>query len=134
LTQALGGVQDVELLLPVDVVCTMDLNSNDVCCIKPLNTSCCSSAEPCIPDKAFGADLGPKTAEIFSAAIKGSGTVFWNGPMGRFEMPAFAKCTEAVARAVAAATSEGATTIVGGIELYVVWHNLIFLLACCIQL
>jgi phosphoglycerate kinase len=109
-------VQDVELLLPVDVVCTTDLNSNDVCCTQPLNVSCCSAENPCIPEDAFGADLGPKTAELFSSAIKGSGTVFWNGPMGRFEMPAFAKCTEAVARAVAEATSDGATTIIGGVD------------------
>jgi phosphoglycerate kinase len=109
-------VQDVEFLLPVDVVCTHDLDSNDVCCIRPLNSSCCTCKVPCVPNDAFGADFGPKTQKLFAAAIKGSGTVFWNGPMGRFEMPAFAECTEAVARAVAEATSAGATTIIGGVQ------------------
>lgn len=107
-------MQDVEFLLPVDVVCTTDLNSNDVCCTRPLNSSCCDASAPCVPDDAFGADLGPKTQELFARAIKGSGTVFWNGPMGRFEMPAFAETTSAVAHAVAHATAEGATTIIGG--------------------
>lgn len=107
-------VQGVELLLPVDVACSRNLDSNDVCCTRPLNATCCSASAPCVPDDAFGADLGPKTQEMYAAAIKGSGTVFWNGPMGRFEMPAFAKATAAVAHAVASATSEGATTIIGG--------------------
>lgn len=98
----------------MDGACTRDLNSNDLCCMRPLNNTCCSASAPCVPDDAFGADLGPKTQRLFAAAIKGSGTVFWNGPMGRFEMPAFAEATAAVARAVAEATSEGATTIIGG--------------------
>eukprot|EP00892_Ulva_mutabilis_P010085 jgi/Ulvmu1/7449/UM036_0111.1 len=103
-----------ELLLPVDVVCTYDLDSNDVCCERPLNTSCCSSEKPCVPDDGFGADIGPQSRAAFAAALLGSRTVFWNGPMGRYERAAFAAGTEAVAHAVAAATSAGAVTIVGG--------------------
>lgn len=110
----LAEANGVEFLLPVDVSCTKDLNSNDICCTRPLNNTCCSCDDPCVPDNAYGADLGPETQKLFSEAIEGSGTIFWNGPMGRFEMPAFAKATEAVAKAVAKATSEGATSIIGG--------------------
>ena len=59
-----------------------------------------------------GLDIGPKTAELFADAIKGAKTVVWNGPMGCFEMPNFAKGTIAVAQAMA--DLEGATTIIGG--------------------
>ena len=53
----------------------------------------------------------PKTREIFAAAVKGAGTIVWNGPMGVFEFPAFAEGTKAMARALA---ESGAITIVGG--------------------
>jgi phosphoglycerate kinase len=56
-------------------------------------------------------DIGPQTVERFSRALHGAGMVFWNGPMGVFEFPAFAAGTEAVARAVA---GSGAVSIVGG--------------------
>lgn len=100
----------------MDVVCTYDLDSNDVCCVRPLNTSCCSSARPCVPDDGFGADIGPQSRTAFTAALQGSRTVFWNGPMGRYERAAFAAGTKAVAHAVADATADGATTIVGGLS------------------
>ena len=64
-----------------------------------------------IPDGWMGLDIGPKTIELFSESIKGAGTVVWNGPMGVFEMPRFAKGTEAVAKAVA---ESGAISIIGG--------------------
>jgi hypothetical protein len=112
--QRQGVLQGVELLLPVDVVCTRDLDSNDVCCVQPLNDTCCTPANPCLPDDAFGADLGPATCARFAAALAGSRTIFWNGPMGRYEQPAFAAATAAVAQAVADATAAGATTIIGG--------------------
>ena len=53
----------------------------------------------------------PRTIEAFSAAVKGAGTVVWNGPMGVFEFPAFAEGTKAMAKALA---ESGAITIVGG--------------------
>ncbi len=59
-------------------------------------------------------DSGPKTSEAYTEALTGAKTVIWNGPMGVFEFDAFAKGTEAVARAVAKATEEGAVSIVGG--------------------
>ena len=62
----------------------------------------------------MGLDIGPKTAEAFTDVILSSKTVLWNGPMGVFEMPAFSKGTEAVARALEKATRAGSFTVVGG--------------------
>jgi len=66
------------------------------------------------PADWMGLDIGPKTVEAFGAEIARARTIVWNGPMGVFEMPAFAKGTLAIAQAVAAATSAGTTSIVGG--------------------
>ena len=66
------------------------------------------------PADQMGLDIGPKTAAAFAAEISRAKTIVWNGPMGVFEMPAFANGTLEVARAVATATSSGATSIVGG--------------------
>ena len=62
----------------------------------------------------MGLDIGPKTIAAYSAEIAKAKTIVWNGPMGVFEMPAFAKGTLEIAKAVAAATTAGATSIVGG--------------------
>jgi len=62
----------------------------------------------------MGLDIGPKTVALYAAEIAKAKTIVWNGPMGVFEMPAFAKGTLEVARAVAAATTGGAISIVGG--------------------
>ncbi len=66
------------------------------------------------PADWMGLDIGPKTIAAFRAEIARAKTIVWNGPMGVFEMPAFAKGTLEIAQAVAAATSAGATSIVGG--------------------
>jgi phosphoglycerate kinase len=66
------------------------------------------------PDGWMGLDIGPDTVAKFSAELSRAKTIVWNGPMGVFEMPAFAKGTLEIARAVAAATASGATSIVGG--------------------
>jgi phosphoglycerate kinase len=66
------------------------------------------------PADSMGLDIGPKTIEQFCAEISGARTIVWNGPLGMFERPAFARGTLAVAQAVADATSAGATSIVGG--------------------
>jgi phosphoglycerate kinase len=68
-----------------------------------------------IPAGKMGLDVGPRTVEVFEEHISGARTIFWNGPMGVFEIDAFAKGTEGVARAVAAASAEGeATSVIGG--------------------
>jgi phosphoglycerate kinase len=62
----------------------------------------------------MGLDIGPKTIDTYRQKIASAKTIVWNGPMGVFEMPAFAQGTLEVAKAVAAATGSGATSIVGG--------------------
>ncbi|MGE4352916.1 MAG: phosphoglycerate kinase [Oscillospiraceae bacterium] len=64
-----------------------------------------------IPDELMGMDIGPKSIRCFTDEIKNAGTIIWNGPMGVFEFDAFAKGTEAVARAMA---NSKAITIIGG--------------------
>lgn len=64
-----------------------------------------------IPEDRMGMDIGPKTIELYCDAVKAAKTVFWNGPMGVFEMDQFAKGTEAVARAIA---DSDCTSIIGG--------------------
>jgi phosphoglycerate kinase len=66
------------------------------------------------PGDMMGLDIGPKTIAAFRAEIARAKTIVWNGPMGVFEMPAFAKGTLEIAQAVAAATTAGATSIIGG--------------------
>jgi len=67
-----------------------------------------------IPSGKMGLDIGPDTVALFEERISGARTIFWNGPMGVFEIEAFAKGTEGVARAVAQASSGGATSVIGG--------------------
>jgi phosphoglycerate kinase len=66
------------------------------------------------PDGWMGLDIGPKTVDTFRQKIASAKTIVWNGPMGVFEMPAFANGTLEIAEAVAATTTAGATSIVGG--------------------
>ena len=91
----------VKFLLPVDNICAAEF---------------AAEAEPVlvegdISDDLMGMDIGPKTRELFAEAVRGAGTIVWNGPMGVFEFPAFAEGTKAMARALA---ESGAVTIVGG--------------------
>lgn len=91
----------VSLLLPVDNYCAAEFSAD---------------AEPVlfegnIPDDMMGMDIGPKTVETYAAAVKGAGTIVWNGPMGVFEFDKFANGTKAMAKALA---ESGAITIVGG--------------------
>ena len=92
-----------KLLLPVDVV-VADKFAPDA------RTETVSVDR--IPDDMMGLDIGPETSKLYAEAVAGAKTVFWNGPMGVFEMDVFAEGTKAVALAVAQAT--GADTIIGG--------------------
>lgn len=93
----------VSILLPTDVVCA-DAFANDA------NTVTCGV--DVIPDDMMGLDIGPKTTKAYADAIAGAKTVFWNGPMGVFEMSSFETGTKGVALAVAA--NKDADTIIGG--------------------
>lgn len=98
--------QNTEIHLPADTVIGQEF-SNDT------PTRIVNSGE--IPEAWEGLDIGPKTVEQFSAIIAESKTIFWNGPMGVFEMSNFAVGTNAVAQAVADATAQHqAYSLIGG--------------------
>ena len=67
-----------------------------------------------IPDDWMGLDIGPKTVAEIQSGLADCKTVIWNGPMGVFEMPAFAKGTNAIATTLAELTGKGCITIIGG--------------------
>src|SRR5579872_2501233 len=94
-----------KLLLPLDHVVAPEFKAD-----APAKTVDISAT----PAGQMGLDIGPKTVSAYSAEIAKAKTIVWNGPMGVFEMPAFAKGTLEIAKAVADATSAGATSIVGG--------------------
>ncbi|MFL0275133.1 phosphoglycerate kinase [Mycobacterium sp. SMC-19] len=71
-------------------------------------------AADAIPDGKMGLDIGPGSVERFAALLSNAKTIFWNGPMGVFEFPAFAAGTRGVAEAIAAATAKRAFSVVGG--------------------
>jgi len=73
-----------------------------------------------VPDGWMGLDIGPRTAEDYSREVGAAGTVFWNGPMGAFELEPFAAGTRAVAEAVAAAPG---VTVVGGGDSVAALHQ-----------
>ena len=92
----------VQFLLPVDTVIVKEFDNDAESKIVDSDA---------IPAQWEGVDIGPKTRELFAEALKNAKTVVWNGPMGVFEMPNFAKGTVAVAQALA---DIDATTIIGG--------------------
>lgn len=67
-----------------------------------------------IPDDKMGLDIGPESVARFTALLSNARTIFWNGPMGVFEFPAFSAGTKGVAEAIIAATAKGAFSVVGG--------------------
>ena len=99
---AKAAEKGVKLLLPVDTVCA-DNYAPDA------KSQVVKAGQ--IPDGWQGLDIGPETVNLYCAAVADAGTVIWNGPMGVFEFPAFAKGTEAVARAL---SETNAVTIIGG--------------------
>ncbi len=98
---AKAQAKGVKFLLPTDNLCAAEFSKDARPVLEGTD----------IPDALMGMDIGPRTIEAFSAAVKGAGTVVWNGPMGVFEFPAFAEGTKAMAKALA---ESGAITIVGG--------------------
>lgn len=94
----------VKFLLPVDHIAADKIDAN-------ARVQTIAPGQP-IPDNLMGLDIGPQSVELFTEEIGRAATIVWNGPMGVFEIPAFAKGTFKVARAVA--DNAGATSIVGG--------------------
>ncbi|NUN06215.1 MAG: phosphoglycerate kinase [Bdellovibrio sp.] len=90
------------ILLPVDHIATKGISDT---------VNAHATKDVGIAEDELGVDIGPQTLRNFSAALKEAGTIFWNGPMGVFENPAFAKGTFGVAKAIA---ESDATKIVGG--------------------
>jgi phosphoglycerate kinase len=95
----------VNIYLPVDSL-NADKFDNDA------KTSV--TAVDAVEDGWMGLDIAEKTIKEFSSVIENSKTILWNGPMGVFEMEKFSKGTTAVAKAIAAATSKGAYSLIGG--------------------
>lgn len=104
LAQGLMRRAGKRLHLPTDHVCAEAFAAD-----APSKT-----VEGAIPAGWMGLDIGPETAKAYRAVIEKAQTVIWNGPMGVFEMDAFAKGTHGIAEAVVAATDAGAFTVVGG--------------------
>jgi phosphoglycerate kinase len=95
----------VEIVLPVDVVAATEFSADadhDVVAIDA------------IPADRLGLDIGPESGKLFAAKIADARTVFWNGPMGVFELAPFAEGTRAVAQALIDVTRAGGLTVVGG--------------------
>jgi phosphoglycerate kinase len=95
----------VQILLPTDIVVDTEFPSGD----REPHPRVVPATE--IPADSLGLDIGPASAAAFAAALEGAQTVFWNGPMGVFEVPAFAEGTRAVAQAL---TKIPGLSVVGG--------------------
>jgi phosphoglycerate kinase len=91
--------------LPVDIVVTAEFAADS-----PPETVAADK----IPEDKMGLDIGPESVKRFAALLSNAKTVFWNGPMGVFEFPAFAAGTKGVAEAIIGATAKGAFSVVGG--------------------
>jgi 3-phosphoglycerate kinase len=101
--EILNSKGSCRILLPVDIVITKKVDPNAEFKVVDI--------EKGIPDGYEGVDIGPKTVKMYSEELKKAATVFWNGPLGVFECPPFAKGTQAIAKVIAGLQ---ATTIVGG--------------------
>ena len=95
----------VEIVLPVDVVVAPEFAADKGSTVVDADK---------MPADQMGLDIGPKSAELYASKLTDCKTVFWNGPMGAFEMAPFAAGTKAVAQALVDATEQGALTVVGG--------------------
>jgi phosphoglycerate kinase len=94
-----------KILLPVDCLVVKDLEGTDPGEVLPVSA---------IPEDGIGVDIGPESIDAIAGALSDARTIFWNGPMGIFEKPAYARGTLAVAERMAKVTRRGAFTVVGG--------------------
>lgn len=95
----------VEILLPVDNVCSTEFSNE---------TPVMTTQDQNVPDGQMGLDIGPKSIADFDKKLMECKTIFWNGPVGAFEMSNFSKGSFAIAQTLVKATAEGAVTIIGG--------------------
>lgn len=95
----------VEIVLPVDVVAADAFSADAAHDVVGVDA---------IPADRMGLDIGPESARLFAEKVADARTVFWNGPMGAFEMAPYAEGTRALAQALVEATAAGALTVVGG--------------------
>ncbi len=113
--EAKAKEKGVKLILPVDTVIADDFNNEAKSDTVKANE---------IPDGWMGLDIGPETVALFSEVIEQSKTILWNGPMGVFEFPNFAKGTDAIANAVVKATENGGFSLIGGGDSAAAVNNL----------
>jgi phosphoglycerate kinase len=95
----------VEIILPTDIVAATAFSADAEHSVVDAHS---------IPADRIGLDIGPQSARAFAAKLTDARTVFWNGPMGAFEMAPYADGTKVVAQALVEATSKGALTVIGG--------------------
>jgi phosphoglycerate kinase len=95
----------VEFLLPTDVVVAKEVTRGAEHKIVPVNK---------IPNSWSAVDIGPQSTEAFLAALADARTIFWNGPLGVFEVPTFGDGTRAIARELARLADQGVSVVVGG--------------------
>jgi phosphoglycerate kinase len=97
--------QEVDLLLPIDIVVADGFSDSAQTNVVPRNG---------MPIGWEGIDIGPDTRKLYSEKISKAGTVIWNGPVGVFEIEPFSHGTRAIAEALASATKQGTTSVIGG--------------------
>jgi len=95
----------VEIILPTDIVAATEFSADAEHSVVAADS---------IPADRIGLDIGPESARAFAAKLTDARTVFWNGPMGAFEMAPYAAGTKVVAQALVEATAKGALTVIGG--------------------
>ncbi|PNR93968.1 phosphoglycerate kinase [Petrotoga sp. 9PWA.NaAc.5.4] len=98
--------KNVELVLPIDTIAAQKIEANAEKKLIKIDDG--------IPAGWMGLDIGPETVQLFTQKLSNAKTIFWNGPMGVFEIEDFAEGTKKIALAIAEATKKGAVTIVGG--------------------
>ncbi|ACF47277.1 MAG: phosphoglycerate kinase [Prosthecochloris sp.] len=100
-----AAAKNIRMLLPEDVIAASAFSADAETATVPIDS---------IPETMMGLDIGPKTIDTYSREILKARTIVWNGPMGVFEIDAFATGTIAIAHALADATAKGAISIIGG--------------------